>query len=228
MLDECDIDSIFNAVDIDGSDSIDLEELTDHLSSTCTEDVIRALFSKMDKDKSGTISRSEFRDAITKEPTNVRDVDMIFKIVDTDGSGGIDLGELTVHLSSLGYTSHEIQKLFNRIKTGQDGEISRSEFRQAILNKSASIDAPKGYFLNSVKQTLVPLGPIGRISQKVETLGPFKRIYNNISNLFGIDPKEFKKLGIPFALSYSILSSISNAISFSLSWYISCKQVSDW
>jgi len=228
MLAESEADTIFNAVDVNGSGTIELAELTSYmqryLSSSTENGFIETLFSEMDKDESGSISRAEFRSAITREPTNERDADMIFSIVDKDGSGGIDLDELTVHLSSVGYTSSEIETLFAKIDENQDGEISRSEFRQAILDNSGSKDAPRGYFLNSVTQALVPLGPIGRISQQVETMGPFKRVYNAISNLFGVDPKKLKSLGVPFALSYSILSNISGAMAFSSAWYLSCKR----
>jgi len=230
MIAKSEADAIFNAVDVNGSGSIDFFELTEYmqryLSTTTDYAFIEALFSDMDRNQDGSISRNEFRNVLTKEPTNQKDADMIFSIIDKDGSGGIDLDELMVHLSSVGYSGGEIQTLFAKIDENRDGVISRQEFRQAILDNSGSGNALpiRGYFLNSVTQSLVPLGPIGRISQQVETMGPFKLLYNGISNLFGVDPKKLKQHGISFLLSYNILSNISGSIAFSTAWYISCKR----
>lgn len=162
--------------------------------------------------------------------TTTEQVDQVFNTVDIDGSGAIDLEEFNRHLSSAGYSSDAIQESFAEMDSDSNGEISRAEFRQALLNadtnKEDDGNCPKGYFLNSVKQTCEPLGPIGRISQTVETLAPFRRTYRRISNLFGVDTKNISKLGVSFVLSYSVISNLNGAASFSLAWYISCKQVS--
>lgn len=160
--------------------------------------------------------------------TTAEQVDQVFNTVDIDRSGSIDLEEFNRHLSSAGYSSDAIQESFAEMDSDSNGEISRAEFRQALLNADDKNDdnCPTGYFLNSVKQTCEPLGPIGRISQKVETLAPFRRMYTRISNLFGVDTKNISKLGVSFVLSYSVISNLNGAASFSLAWYISCKQVS--
>lgn len=228
MLAKSEANTIFNAFDIDTSNSIKLKELPvyliRYLSLTKTNGNNKILFSKKDIDKSGTISRTELRNAITKKPTNERDADMIFGIANKDNSDAIDLDELTVHLSSIGYTINDIEKLFAKMDANKNGEISRYEFQQAIFNNSGSKDVSRGYFLSSVNQALALLGPIGRISQKVEKVGLFKRVYNSISHLFGVDPSKLKSLGVPFVLSYSILGNISGAIYISSAWYLSCKR----
>ncbi|CAB9506366.1 expressed unknown protein [Seminavis robusta] len=85
-------------------------------------------------------------------------------------------------------------------------------------------DCPRGYFLNSVENSCTPLGPLGRISQYFETMGPFQRMYQGICNLFGLDTQRISNLGVTFALSYSILSQINASISLSMAWYLSCKR----
>lgn len=235
-----DINSIFNAVDLDGSGSIDFKELTNYLSSLgYSPKVIKTLFKKMDLDQSGDISRKEFYHAMG-ELDSAKDADLIFTLIDTDGSGSIDLDELMDHLlfsSSSDYSREEIKKLFTKMDLDQNNEISREEFRIAMQSSSSSINkngssdndkdtiiCPRGYFMNSVKDAFVPLGPIGRLSQKVETSGPFKKVYQNISNLFGIDTKRVSELGVSFALAYSVISNLNGAVSLSTAWYISCRR----
>jgi hypothetical protein len=86
-------------------------------------------------------------------------------------------------------------------------------------------ECPRGYFLDSVNNCCTPLGPLGKMSQFFETIGPLKRAYSSISNLFGIDTKRISSLGVPFLLSYSIVSQIHAALMLSLAWYMSCKRV---
>lgn len=82
------------------------------------------------------------------------------------------------------------------------------------------MDCPRGYYLNSVENSCTPLGPIGKISQAVETFGPFQKVHRAISNLCGAD---IKTLGVPFALSYSFMSQINGSITLSVAWYLACK-----
>jgi len=170
------------------------------------------------------ISRDESGKSMTQ-----RDVDSIFTLVDLDKSGSIDLEELTEHLVSAGYEDRtEIEELFHKMDFDNDGRITRNEFRRAILDNGTcsveDVNCPRGYFLNSVQQTYTRLGPIGRLSQRVETFGPFKQAYLAISNVFGVDTKKISSLGISFFLSYSIISNINTSISLSVAWYISCKR----
>jgi hypothetical protein len=85
-------------------------------------------------------------------------------------------------------------------------------------------DCPPGYFLNSIQNSCTPLGPLGRISQAIETFGPFKKAYKSISNLFGIDAKRISNLGVTFVLSYSFISQINASITVSVAWYLSSKR----
>ena len=156
-------------------------------------------------------------------------VDKIFTTIDIDGSGTIDLSEYDLVLSSnTQYSAADIQRSFHEIDTDGNGEISRDEFQTAIANTDISIDSdcPMGYWLNSVEKTCQPLGPVGRISQKIETSLPFKDVYKRITNLFGVNKLAMRKHGVSFALAYSIISNLNGALSLSVAWYMTVKRVS--
>ena len=168
-------------------------------------------------------------------------VDKIFTSIDIDGSGTIDIDEYNLALSSTSYTNEAIQRTFNEIDTDGSGTIDRREFQHAIsklrielqqqqqqdnsITRGNDEDCPMGYWLNSVQQTCQPLGPIGRISQKIETKGPLNNIYKRITNLKP-DREAIRKKGVSFALAYSIISNLNGAISLSVAWYITVKRVS--
>ena len=100
----------------------------------------------------------------------------------------------------------------------------------SILQESAAVETvveecPPGYYLDSLNNCCQELGPLGKASQYVESHGPWKKAYTKISNLFGIDTKRISSLGVAFALSYSIISSINGSISLSIAWFIACKRV---
>jgi len=93
-----------------------------------------------------------------------------------------------------------------------------------IYDSVAESDCPRGYYLDSVQNSCSKLGPLGTLSQVVETAGPLKNVYQQICNLFGYDPKQLSNLGVGFALSYAIVSTINGSISLSAAWYLSCKR----
>lgn len=170
----------------------------------------------------------------TTEDVLSEGVQKVFSIVDIDNSGSIDWNEYYLALSSTDYTNEEITESFKEIDTDGNGEISREEFQFAIqklktekMNKRRiDEDCPMGYWLNSVEQICQPLGPIGRISQQIETLPRFKGVYQRITNNFGIDKAAIRKKGVSFALAYSIISNLNGAISLSVAWYMTVKRVS--
>eukprot|EP00980_Cylindrotheca_fusiformis_P021211 scaffold8150_cov118-Cylindrotheca_fusiformis.AAC.20 len=83
---------------------------------------------------------------------------------------------------------------------------------------------PQGYFYDAVEESCTPLSPIGRASQAVENFGPFQKVSNAISNLFGIDTKKISSLGVTFALSYSFLSQVNGSITLSVATYLSMRR----
>ena len=181
-----------------------------------------------------TVATSTTKVTQTTEDVLSEGVQKVFSIVDIDNSGSIDWNEYYLALSSTDYTNEEITESFKEIDTDGNGEISREEFQFAIqklktekMNKRRiDEDCPMGYWLNSVEQTCQPLGPIGRISQQIETLPRFKGMHNRLSNVFGIDKAAIRKKGVSFALAYSIISNLNGAISLSVAWYMTVKRVS--
>jgi hypothetical protein len=85
-------------------------------------------------------------------------------------------------------------------------------------------DCSPGYFYDSVDNSCRPLGPIGRLSQAIETFGPFQKASAAISNLFGIDTKRISSLGVSFALSYSFISQVNGSVTLSVAAYLSMKR----
>ena len=131
-------------------------------------------------------------------PTDIvtkRDADVIFDIVDTDGSGTIELHELTEHLVKLGYTPLETQNLFQRICDNNDGDdgdgggeekgssVSQAVFQRALLDDGDRSEGgvrqmpPRRYFMNSVGRILQPKGPIDRMLAAVGPSCDFESVY---------------------------------------------------
>jgi hypothetical protein len=98
--------------------------------------------------------------------------------------------------------------------------------QSAVVKQDEVDECPPGYYLDHVKERCNKLGPLGTASQVIERAGPCKRVYRKISSLFGIDPHRISKLGVAFALSYSVISNINGSLSLSVAWYLSCTRVS--
>lgn len=94
----------------------------------------------------------------------------------------------------------------------------------AALDREEAEECPPGYYLDSVNESCNELGPLGKASQRVEGAGPFRSTSRAISNLFGVDTERISRLGVAFALSYSIISTINGSITLSITWYMSSKR----
>ena len=69
--------------------------------------------------------------APTRSPVLSRGMDRannIFDQIDTDKSGGIDKGEITIHLLSLGQEQETVMEMFALLDADNDGLVSREEF----------------------------------------------------------------------------------------------------
>lgn len=101
---------------------------------------------------------------------------------------------------------------------------SRRIWEETVYGNDEEQLCPRGYYLDSVRNCCSPLGLLGKVSQVIETAGPLKKAYNSIANLFGVDTAKISKLGVPFALSYSIMSQINGALTLSVAWYMTCQR----
>lgn len=78
----------------------------------------------------------EFRKAILHGATNDKEADMIFDAIDWDKSDTIDIGELTDYMLNAGLSKEQIQDLYSDMDPDSSGEVTRAEFRRAIIEKA--------------------------------------------------------------------------------------------
>ena len=71
-------------------------------SSTSPSDALQDLFSQIDADGSGQISKSEFENALGAGGTNVAQADDVFAKLDQDGDGSVSLDEMKSALQGAG------------------------------------------------------------------------------------------------------------------------------
>lgn len=71
-----------------------------------------------------------------------KDADAIFNIIDVDGNGFISRKELIDHLLDAGYTEDVTKRIFNKMDTNNDGEISKEEFQKGLVLFAALRSAP--------------------------------------------------------------------------------------
>src|SRR4051812_9613501 len=100
---------IFKMFDKDGSNSIDVSEVSSLLISlgrSLKEDEVNNLIAECDKDDSGTIDMDEFMAYMDKfysvDETTVEDVVEAFKFFDLDGNGYISYDEFKSILTKFG------------------------------------------------------------------------------------------------------------------------------
>lgn len=85
---------------------------------------------------------SDIEDAANQVLSISHDADVIFSIIDVDGSGSISYDEMIDHLGKAGYTNDVIDKIFNKLDVNNDGMISRTEFKDGIFIMTALRSAP--------------------------------------------------------------------------------------
>jgi Ca2+-binding EF-hand superfamily protein len=156
-----DADTIFSVIDIDGDDTITLEELSNHMTkSGYADDVVEKIFSKFDINKDGGVSRDEFRAGLLQfSPLRSApglgnynsqfvkeihaDADFCFRNIDTDKSGSISKKELQEHLKRVSkYTNAAVDNIFAALTLDDSGDsskigISKEDLRDAFVRNSA-------------------------------------------------------------------------------------------
>jgi len=152
-----DADVIFSIIDKDGNGYLTLEELTSHLKPAgYTEQVIQTIFTKIDYNKDGQISRQEFQGGMVLfaalqsapglgnynaqfEKEIHEDADQVFQSLDADGNGSIDVKELKDHLGRKfdGFSDAAIARIFLMLDFDGNKGIDKEELRDAFVRFSA-------------------------------------------------------------------------------------------
>jgi hypothetical protein len=75
-------------------------------ASASRSDPLKALFSQIDADSDGKLSKSEFEDALGAGGTNLAQAQSVFGKLDRNGDGSVSLGEMASALRSKGHRQH--------------------------------------------------------------------------------------------------------------------------
>ena len=133
--------SLFDAIDRDGSGSIDKDELSQHLVSTGIDQAeVDVLFKFLDADGSGDIDREEWWAGFAAFLAVGRDAKQLFDLIDEDGSGAIESEELTRHLTAAGHGPEEIEGVFQLLDEDGDGSIDIDEWRRGFSSYVALVN----------------------------------------------------------------------------------------
>lgn len=86
-------------------------------------------------DDDPTSIANEFHNAIEHGVETVQEADALFNAIDIDQSDMIDEGEASFYMLKAGLTKDQISQLFAQMDKDSSGEVSREEFRKAVLDK---------------------------------------------------------------------------------------------
>ncbi|MFB9268221.1 EF-hand domain-containing protein [Bradyrhizobium erythrophlei] len=76
------------------------------LASKSRSDALKDLFSQIDADGDGKITKSEFENALGAGGANIAQADDVFSKLDKDGDGSVSLGEMASALKGKGHHGH--------------------------------------------------------------------------------------------------------------------------
>jgi len=98
---------------------------------------LRGVFVKMDADDSGTISRAEFRNAMSLcDDVPAERVEQMYSQMDVDGSGEVDYTEfLSATLSAQKHSNASIMNAFTTLDTDGDGYITNMDIQQSLAGQ---------------------------------------------------------------------------------------------
>lgn len=76
-------------------------------ASTGRSDALKDLFAQIDVDSDGTLSKSEFKNALGAGGTNLAQADSVFGKLDRDDGGSVSLDEMMSALNGMGRRQHD-------------------------------------------------------------------------------------------------------------------------
>jgi hypothetical protein len=119
-------------------------------------DTLKDLFSQIDVDGDGKLTKSEFADALGAGGTNVDEADDVFSKLDKDGGGSVSLGELMSALTGKGqHRNHPQQANVSGDRSQSDPLMQALDgsLSTAAANASASSSAASSYhFMDQLVQ----------------------------------------------------------------------------
>ena len=131
----------FMEVDVDHSGDVSFAELRAFMlkdDETATEEEIKVLFARMDKNKNGSVSKNEFTHFYSIFVTQKEDDKIRFAALDVDQSGNITRDELRKFMQreDASVTEDQVKGLFDLMDRNKDGTVSKKELlHRYILQK---------------------------------------------------------------------------------------------
>ena len=95
----------------------------------------QGMYSSGAKDDDPDSVAHELHQALVNGVSTAEEADALFDAVDIDQSGTIDQGEVTEYMLRAGLSEEQVKKLFASMDTDGNGEVSKAEFRRAVLDK---------------------------------------------------------------------------------------------
>ncbi|XP_075409296.1 calmodulin-like protein 3 [Tenrec ecaudatus] len=134
----------FKRVDTSGDGAIDAKELgqaLQKLGKNLSEEELKALISKVDKDGDGRISLQEFLEVIDqylKGPGGSEQMlQSVFREFDLDGDGQITVAELKLAMGKIGakVSEEELDQMITEADEDRDGQVNFEEFKRILSSK---------------------------------------------------------------------------------------------
>lgn len=131
-------------------------------NTTSPQDALKDLFSKIDADGDGKITKSEFENALGAGGTNLAQADDVFSKLDTNSDGSVSLDEMSKALKGGHLGQHHAQSTQGASGSGDGGDSSNSSqssggsTRTSVVNSDGSTTTTVKYADGFKMTTTVP------------------------------------------------------------------------
>lgn len=122
--------------------SAELRDMMSSLGAPRSKEVLWDIMMELDRNRNGRIDLEEFLDiegynVILKKAWNANDIDDIFQMLDQDGSGDIDVHELSGLLLTTGghISQEEAEHLVDSIDIDKDGTFDKEELEKFLKQR---------------------------------------------------------------------------------------------
>jgi Ca2+-binding EF-hand superfamily protein len=167
------------------------------------QDALKDLFSQIDADGNGKITKTEFEDALGAGGTNLAQADDVFSKLDTDSDGSVSLDEMTKALRGRGHHRHA-SGASGSGDAGGNGSGGSDALTQALDNSSSTTvtngDGSSTTTVTYADGFKVSTTTAGKSSASTYALSS----YNLIEDLLKQKPESLSKFNPSSALSVSV------------------------